>query len=191
MLSARFATGCDGTRATRSDASAYCTATAPVNRHACRSICCSWSSAQCRAGQHEHSGRGEGRQRHGRIHTHTAGTARDWEGRAGGEQHMQLVAQVPRRPADTSLHTRRKQADHTAHHALPVPALTSPAPLHMHDPLRMPCTCMSVPRACVHPRLVNAFGTVRVFWQGDVKILPCKVEHPVPIKRSRRRSRDS
>jgi len=27
---------------------------------------------------------------------------------------------------------------------------------------------MSVRRACVHPRLVNDFGTVRVFWQGDI-----------------------
>ena len=30
---------------------------------------------------------------------------------------------------------------------------------------------MSVRRACVHPRLVNDFGTVRVFWQGDMNVL--------------------
>jgi len=142
MFSARFATGCDGTRPW-SDATTYCTATAPVNQHACRSIFCSWSNVECPvpgAGQASMSTaaaerRGESWQRHERsasscvpsevqtrIHTHTAGTAKDWERRAGGEQHctrhgMQLVAQVPRRPAETSLHTRGKQADHTAHHA--------------------------------------------------------------------------
>jgi hypothetical protein len=83
-----------------------------------------------------------------------------------------IAAQVPKRPAAPSLHARRKQADHTAHHALPpslpipVPA-SAPASACTHDPLRMPCICMSVRRACVHPRLVNAFGTVRVFWRGD------------------------
>jgi len=113
------------------------------------------------------------------AHTHAHSRNRKyWEGRAGGEQHctkhgVKLVAQVPRRPADTSLHARRKQADHTAHHALPVPALAAQRPC-MHDPLRRPCTCMSVRRACVHPRLVNAFGTVRVFWQGDERTVVCK-----------------
>jgi hypothetical protein len=184
MFSVRFATGCDGTRTARSDATAYCTATAPVNRRACRTICCSWSNVECPvpdAGQATMSTaaaerRGEGCQWHERsasscvpskvqtrIHTHTAGTAKDWERRAGGEQHctrhgMQLAAQVPTRPAETSLHTRGKQADHTAHRASQSqpwrPSAAACMILYACPALHL---CMSVRRACVHPRLRQRF----------------------------------
>ena len=91
--------------------------------------------------------------RHTRAQRHAAAVGGVEEGNSDA-QKLQKACSELKCPAATSLHARRKQADHTAHHARPTRRTRSFVP------------CALPGRACIDPHLscqLSPFCNIRVF----------------------------